>query len=81
MTKVDEDTVERTVLAQALEDSGHTPLEASRILGWGNDSSRVKRFCGLEKDSRNKTIPPNVPYNKAADFIQGLGLYPVDYGV
>lgn len=85
MTTATEDMVAVEVLAQALEDAGLDPIEANRILGWDN-IPKVRRLTGLDAEEalvkRKRKIPvTHIPYEEAAEFVQGLGLWPVDYGL
>ena len=66
-------------LRQALEDSGMDEIEANRVLGW-NNIEKVRRITG--SDTKKRKVPlTHIDYDTAAEFVQGLDLWPVDYGL
>lgn len=81
--KTQDDLVDCKIVQQALTDSGISMSELARRLGYITpkpDFQKTARRMGLTPH-HGTHYQKQMGYERAVDFIQAMGLEPVDYGL
>ena len=77
-----------SVMQRAFRESGLTPTELARRLGWMQsgdsrfgDGYRVSRTLGLKKQTKPPRYSRYVRYDTAVRMIRAMGFDPIDWGL